>query len=157
MNNPAMETVNTGDNAAQLSYQTRFGEVKLREDRLIAFPKGMPGFPHCTVFGLAQMPNMDESPMLLLQCVNDPNLTFMVADPQVMGLDIANDDRLEATAEAGVNPADAQFLVMLSLHGTGDPYYLTANLRAPLVIDSARRVGMQHIFLNKDYTTQHKI
>ena len=77
-----------------LVYTTRFGDVKLREDRLISFRSGVLGFEGCTVFGLSRLPNVDESPLLLLQCVNEPEVGFLVADPVVLGLEIKEEDRL---------------------------------------------------------------
>lgn len=140
-----------------LVYATRFGDVKLREDRLISFPKGILGFDNCTVFGLSKLPNADESPLLLLQCVNEPEVGFLVADPSVLGLEIKQEDKDQALADTGMNPADAQFLTILTMYDQKDSYYLTANLRAPIIIDSNTREACQHILANKDYTTQHKL
>lgn len=145
------------DATPMLVYETRFGTVELREDRLISFPKGILGMPQCTVFGLSRLPNVDESPLLLLQCINEPQVSFLVADPTVLGLEIKDDDRKIALKELSFPQKDSQFLVILNLYSHGESGYLTANLRAPLIIDSMAREGRQHILVNKDYTVQHKI
>lgn len=156
MSQPAQTPI-TSDVGEELTFTTKFGQVSLRADRLIEFPQGLFGFRECTQFGLTKLPNVDESPIMLMQCVNQPTIAFLVADPATLGLAIAEEDRAEALADTQLPAADTQFLSILTLYDNGDSYYLTANLRAPLLIDSASRTGLQHILSNKDYTTQHKI
>lgn len=142
---------------ATLTFNTRFGTVELREDRLLEFPQGLFGFRECTQFGLAKLPSVEGSPLLLLQCVNQPSIAFLVADPAQLGVDITKDDISEALSETSMSPADTQFLTILTLYDQGDSYYLTANLKAPVLINSANRTGQQFIFSNKSYSTQHKL
>lgn len=146
----------TTDNKT-LVYATRFGDVKLREDRLITFSNGILGFDACTVFGLSTLPNTEESPFLLLQCVNEPEVGFLVADPNVLGLEISDEDKVQAFKDTGLKSEDTQFLVILTMYDQEDSYYLTANLRAPIMVDSRTRQARQYILSNKKYTTQHKI
>lgn len=140
-----------------LTYNTRFGEVALREDRLITFKNGLLGFTGCTTFGLSRIPNADESPILLLQCVNEPEIAFLVADPSAIGLEIKDEDLSKAVKECQMTKENVQSLVILTMYDQDDSYYLTANLRAPLLIDSRTRQARQHILANKNYTTQHKL
>lgn len=142
---------------ATLAFSTRFGEVELREDRLLSFPQGLFGFRECTQFGLAKLPNVENSPLMLLQCVNQPSIAFLVADPAQLGVELAQADRDEALAETKLAGTDTQFLAILTLYDQGDSYYLTANLKAPVLIDSNSRTGMQFILSNKSYSTQHKL
>ena len=141
----------------KLTYQTRFGEVNLRDDRLISFPRGLLGFEDCTVFGLSQLPNADESPLLLLQCINEPQFAFVVADPAVLGLEIADADKTKALHETGMKAEKTQFLSILTLYDQGESYYVTANLKAPIMIDTTTRIARQHVFTSGHYTTQHKL
>jgi flagellar assembly factor FliW len=141
----------------KLTYQTRFGEVNLRDDRLLSFPRGLLGFEDCTVFGLSQLPNTDESPLLLLQCINEPQFAFVVADPAVMGLTIEAEDREKAMTDTNMSKETTQFLSILTLYDQGDSYYVTANLKAPIMIDTTTRVARQHVLTSGNYTTQHKL
>lgn len=145
------------DAGATKKYKTRFGEVELREDRLIDFPNGIFGFRDCTQFGLTRLPNVDESPLLLLQCVNLPEIAFLVADPNVLGLNLKEEDRTQAITDTSMAPEDTQFLTILTMYDSGESYTITANLRAPLLVNSKTRTAMQHILPNKEYTTQHKV
>lgn len=152
-----LPTMMSSDAGEELVFTTRFGEVKLRKDRLINFPHGLFGFKECTSFGLTRLPNVDESPILLMQCVNEPAVAFLVADPKVLGLAIKPTDEEEAISGTNMPKTDTQFLSILTLYDNGDSYYLTANLKAPILVDSANRTGVQYILTSKDYTTQHKI
>ncbi|MFZ2620324.1 MAG: flagellar assembly protein FliW [Alphaproteobacteria bacterium] len=145
------------DFSRTLVYPTRYGDVHLREDRLMSFADGLFGFSDCTVFGLSKLPNVDSSPIMLLQCVNEPDIGFMVADPTALGLTIKEEDRRAALKETRMPAEDTQFLVILTMYDHGDGYYVTANMRAPLLLDSTKRIGRQHILTNKAYSTQQKI
>lgn len=147
----------THDTNSQLAYATSFGEIQLREDRLLSFPKGLLGLPHCTVFGLSRLPGVDESPLMLMHCINDPHITFLVADPSVLGLHIQDKDIEQALKDEGLSAKDTQILTILTLYPDEDAGYLTANLRAPVLVNSSTREGVQHILASKEYTTQHKL
>tara|TARA_B100000609_G_scaffold83197_1_gene66325 strand:+ start:71 stop:544 length:474 start_codon:yes stop_codon:yes gene_type:complete len=151
------QTVAREDSGHILNYTTRFGEVELHEDRLISFPLGVLGFEDCTVFGLSTLPEADDSPLMLLQCVNEPQVSFLVADPKLLGLSFKPEDLKQALRETGMASEDCQFLVILTLYDQGESYYLTANMKAPVMVDTANRTARQHILTNKDYSTQHKI
>ena len=154
----AMVYDNNTPNDNTLVYNTRFGEVSLHEDRLITFPKGILGFPDCTTFGLSRLPNAEESPIMLLQCVNEPEIGFLVADPKIMGLNIQGEDISLAVDDMKMDVDATQTLVILTLYNkTEGDYYLTANMRAPLFVDSSKREARQYILANKDYSTQQKI
>ena len=99
-----------------LTYNTRFGEVALREDRLITFKNGLLGFTGCTTFGLSRIPNADESPILLLQCVNEPEIAFLVADPKSIGLEIQDEDLSKAVKECQMTKENVQTLVILTMY-----------------------------------------
>ncbi|HEX2859741.1 MAG TPA: flagellar assembly protein FliW [Alphaproteobacteria bacterium] len=155
------ETAKRGEGNAEaqssLTFKTRFGEVTLREELLVTFPTGLFGFTDCNTFGLAQLPNSGNSALLLLQCVNRPDVAFLVADPAMLGLEISAADRAEALEDTGLSATDTQFVTILTLYDGVDGQYLTANLRAPVMIDTANKLGTQYILGNTAYGTQQKI
>ncbi|MBI1308352.1 MAG: hypothetical protein GC129_00640 [Proteobacteria bacterium] len=140
-----------------LTFTTRFGQVQVNPERLITFPHGLFGFRDCTEFGLAKLPNVENTPLLLLQCTNQPAIAFLVADPATLGLELKPEDRAEALRETKLPEASTQMMCIITLYDNGDSYYLTANLKAPVLIDSAAQTGSQFILSNKSYSTQHKI
>ena len=156
MNRPLHTDANPATEDA-MTFTTRFGEVTLRADRLINFPHGLFGFRECTQFGLAKLPNVEGSPLMLMQCVNQPAIAFLVAAPDALGLSLTDADRDEALGETKLGKASTQFMTILTLYDAGENYYLTANLKAPVLIDSAAKTGVQFILSNKGYSTQHKV
>jgi len=157
MQQAALQTEHPSAETA-LVYTTRFGEVTLHEDRLINFPKGILGFTDCTTFGLSRLPNAEESPIMLLQCVNEPEIGFLVADPKIMGLNIQQADLDLAINDMDMDKENTQALVILTLYNKDEgDYYLTGNMRAPVFVDSNKREARQYILANKDYSTQQKI
>ncbi len=142
-----------------LQYATQFGEVNLREDKLISFTKGILGFSDCTVFGLSTMPTEESSPFMLLQCVNDPEVVFLVADPKILGFNYTEEDMQEAIKDTNFDASTTEMLVILRMHKQdgSDSCHLTANVKAPILIDSIARTGCQHIMTNPDYTTQQSV
>lgn len=155
MSTPLHTDAPTTDEA--LTFTTRFGEVSLRADRLITFPHGLFGFRECTQFGIAKLPNVEGSPLMLMQCVNQPAIAFLVADPEALGAPLTEGDKTEALEDTKLASSSTQFLTILTLYDAGENYYLTANLKAPVLIDSANRTGVQFILSNKSYSTQHKV
>jgi flagellar assembly factor FliW len=136
---------------------TRFGEITLSSDKLITFSQGLFGFAECTSFGLSQVPGSQNSPLLLLHCPDRPEVTFVVVDPSALGLTFNEGDIEGAIKEAGYSSADTQVLVILTIYKTDETASITANLRAPILIDTAAQRGLQFIMLEGNYNTQHKI
>lgn len=146
-----------GATATTLTFSTKFGEITLNPNLLLSFPHGLFGFRECTQFGLAKLPSMESSPLMLMQCVNQPAIAFLVADPEQLGLSISAEDKADALKQTKLNGKTTQFLTILTLYDSGESYYLTANLKAPVLIESQTQTGVQFILNNKSYSTQHKI
>jgi flagellar assembly factor FliW len=65
---------------------------------------------------------------------------------------VAQDDVEQALADLAVPRASAVFLLLVTLRrGEDGQTAMTANLRAPIVVDSDRRTARQYIFANPDY------
>ena len=60
---------------------TRFGTLNVEDERVIDFPKGLLGFPDRTRYALIQ--TGEENYFFWLQCVDEPNLAFVVTDPSI--------------------------------------------------------------------------
>ena len=62
----------------------RFGTIEIEEDKLLQFEQGLPGFPTCKRFVV--MDHDRETPLKWLQCVDRPEVAFLVVEPeQVVG------------------------------------------------------------------------
>jgi len=135
----------------------RFGVIDIDPDRIITFPKGFIGFPDWRRFVL--LPHRHDSPFWILQSVDDPALAFVVMDPREVVPDYVA--RVPAAQLADVGIADHQdveravVLALVTLRA--DPPGTTANLKAPLIINPSRRLGIQVILDGSPYAIRHPI
>lgn len=137
--------------------ETRFGVYAFDEGNTLEFPTGLLGFGGRQRFGLANLPQPELASFKLLQSLARPELSFIVTllEPE-SGL-IAPEDLAGACRSAGVSLAEATFLLMVTLRQGATGLDMTANLRAPLVVDLVRRSGRQVVLQNADYPIRHSL
>lgn len=129
------------------------GALEIRADTVLTFPAGLPGFVALRDFALVET-QRDE--LVWLQSVDDPALTFLLADPFVVvpGFEIEL-PAPDLAALAGAGAADALLvLVVVQLEG-GAP--VSANLQSPVVIDRAGRRGRQVVLPDSKWGMHHPI
>src|SRR5262245_48225373 len=103
---------------------TRFGVVKLDEQRIINFPAGLLGFSSYKSFALLQ-PD-DEGVFFWLQSIESPELAFVVTDPTLWVSDYEASIRREQMEELALDKLEhAQVFVIVNKYGES----LTANLQ----------------------------
>jgi flagellar assembly factor FliW len=146
------------DNEEKLIFDTAYGEIELQEDKLVSFSDGIIGFSNCTVFGLATHPAAKNSPILILQCVNDPSVNFAVVDSSALNFSYSEEDKAEAFRSANVSSKEAIMLFILrSNEAESGEKTITANIKAPIVLDTNNKVAKQVILNNRDLSTQYEI
>lgn len=121
----------------------RFGTLKVEPGKVIEFPAGLAGFEELRRFSLFH-PDADEVKYFILQSLEDPALAFHIADPARLGLDFEIVLSDAETALLKLNdPLDAAVAVILR-KDEGDKQ-IHANMKAPLVINTRERLGLQHV------------
>ena len=131
---------------------TRFGTVTIAEDRVIAFPKGLLGFPQHTRFCLLEP--ADDACFFWLQSCDDPALAFVVTDPNFFVPEFSvpiRQEQMEAMKLPSLNDAQV-FVIVNKVDNT-----LTGNLQGPLVINTLTRTGEQFVLAEKRWTTRHTL
>ena len=131
---------------------TRFGRLTVEDDRIMAFPNGLLGFPDSARFALIQ--TGEQNYFFWLQSVDEPSLAFVVTDPGIFFKDYEVPIR-EETAEAihlG-DEADAQLFVICNKVGD----WLTGNLLGPIVANAANRLATQVVLTEKKWTTRQPL
>jgi len=121
---------------------TRLGERTISSDAIVYFPRGLVGLSDKREFTLLSVKE-DESPFLLLQCVTDPGLGLLVADPYSFLEDY--DVKIE-NAEKKVLKIEnvRQLAILVTVTIPRDkPQNTTLNLQGPIVINTESRVGLQ--------------
>ncbi len=132
-----------------------FGEIEISADEVIAFPRGLIAFEDKKSFVLID--NEDEKlPFSWLQSVDDPALCFVVMNPFVFKKDYEFDIPQDAVSELEIKAAE-DVCVLAILVIPEDVGKMTANLLAPLVINTRNRKGKQIILDDKRYTTRHLV
>lgn len=123
-----------------------FGAVEVSPEKVITFPSGLAGFEQNKRFMLAHEEGQEHPVSYTLQSLDDPTLAFQIVDPSTLGFNY----ELELTdAENALlqSPAPEDVVVMQVLFkaNEGGKAAITPNLRAPLLINTKARVGLQKI------------
>ena len=123
-----------------------FGSVEVSPEKIITFPQGLVGFESSTRYMLAHESTDDQPSSFTLQSLDDSELAFQIVDPTTLGFHY----ELELSEAENVllgSPAPEDVLVMQVLSKTeeGGNKGINPNLRAPLLINTKERIGMQKV------------
>ena len=117
----------------------RFGALEVDEQKIIHFPDGIIGFPALKRYVLLDYKDTD---VKWLQCVDDPDIAFIVAPPRKFFKDFAVQvDSVTRAALSLKDDADLALLVILRVEN-GE---VIANLEGPLAINSRLMTGIQTV------------
>jgi flagellar assembly factor FliW len=131
---------------------TRFGRMDVDDDRVMTFPRGLLGFPEYNRYALIQ--TGDENYFFWLQCVDEPNLAFVVTDPTIFFKDYDIPLREETREELQLtDQAFAQVFVICNKVGD----WLTGNLLGPILVNAQNRVASQVVLTEKKWTTRQPL
>lgn len=118
------------------------------EDRPLQFEDGIPGFPDARRFVVAEL--VDEGAFQILQCVDDPALSMVVAVPWLFfpdyTLELTDVDQLGLELES---QEDAIVFCTVTLDGEHKTAYM--NLLGPFVVNVRTRRGRQIVLTDQDY------
>jgi flagellar assembly factor FliW len=133
---------------------TRFGEIEIGDDAVIAMPDGMLGFSEFTKYVLIQ--HKEGSPFLWYQAIDDPNLAFVLTDPFTFfpNYEVALPaDDMEALGCRDLIDL-AVFVVVVIPENPED---MTANLRGPVVVNVKEKTARQVVLTDGRYSPHHSI
>lgn len=134
-----------------------FGEVDITEEKVITFDEGLLGFEEYKRFTLLYN-NEDgkKANVSWLQSMDEEKLAFPVITPFIVKEDyqpVINETLLQDLGDLD----EENTLVLLTMSVPKDLTQMTANLKAPLVINSDMRKGVQAIVENQDYLVKFPI
>jgi flagellar assembly factor FliW len=141
------------DAVPQIEIQTsRFGTLTVDADRILRFPRGLLGFPNYERYALIQAG--EDNYFFWLQCVDEPNLAFVVTDPGIFFKSYEVPMKEETQQELELtDPAFAQTFVICNKVGE----WLTGNLLGPIVVNAANRLAQQVVLTEKKWTTRQPL
>ena len=123
-----------------------FGNVEVSADKVITFPHGLVGFEESKRYMLAHEDGQPATISFTLQSLDDPTLAFQIVDPTSLGFhyELGLTEAENALLQA---PAAEDVVVMQVLYKQEEDGKagICPNLRAPLVINTRARVGLQKV------------
>lgn len=129
---------------------TRFGEIEVADTSVITFTRGIPGFDDYQKYVLIPADTKEETPFFFLQSLEAEDISFFLVDPFsfFQDYDVKISDQTVERLELE-DPSDA--LVLTTVTVPGEMQHATTNLKAPLVINNRKQLGMQTVLDNKTY------
>lgn len=130
----------------------RFGQIEISTDEIISIPSGILGFPEDQDFCLVD-PG-DDTLILWLQSLSNPRLAFPVLEPitfksnYVVRLSAAELRELKLS-----NISEASVYTILTIPSALQE--MTANLKAPLVINVREKIAKQVVLQENDQPIKH--
>jgi len=124
---------------------TRFGPIEISNDDILSFSEGLLGFNDLEKFVLLDDPN-DEI-FAWLQSCDEPSIAFPVLEPELFEenykLEMTKADLQILGAEDTSNLRSFCIITIPE-----DPSRMTANLKAPVVVNIDKRVARQCVLQN---------
>ena len=133
---------------------TRFGDISIDESRVIQMKGGMLGFEHLKRYVL--LIQDEKIPFWWFQSIEDGSVAFVVINSLAVKPDyepVISDDEVKLLEIA--SPGDAALFSVVTIRS--DPFKVTANLRAPIVINAKKMLAKQVILVESDYPVQYPI
>lgn len=134
---------------------TRFGKISVPFDKVITLPHGMVGFPAYRRYALLR--HREDSPFYWLQSMDRPELAFAVVSPLIFDrqyqVTLGNTETMLLQVQ---NAKDIQLWVVVTIP-RGRPDHMTANLKAPVVINLNTNLGAQIIMDDPNYDVRQAL
>lgn len=128
--------------------------VTQADNGIVHLPYGLLGFEQQKKFVLFAKP--EEAPFARLQMIDDPTCSFLVVPPEAVLSDYRPDIHPDDITFLGIRgEQDARVLNIVTLRENGGA---TVNLKGPILINRATRIGKQIIPVNAaDYSVRHAL
>lgn len=134
-----------------ITIESRFGQVQVKLENAIFFPQGLLGLPDNLHFTITDVPRKNMGNFKLLQCLNDHSLSFVVLPLGLENPVIEKRDLEDCCKSVGIPINDLVVLLIASVQKTPESVRITVNARAPVVIDTVRKVAGQYVFPHNKY------
>ncbi|MFK8138310.1 MAG: flagellar assembly protein FliW [Bdellovibrionales bacterium] len=133
---------------------TRFGEVSIEENDVISFPEGLLGFSELKKFVLLDDP--DDDIFAWLQSCENASVAFPVLEPELFAGDYKVKLGKRDMSSLNINSMDRVRIYSI-VTIPEDPTQMTANLKAPIVINIPNRVASQCVLQDNDLPIRQPI
>ena len=134
---------------------SRFGELDIEEQRIIHFRDGIPAFEDEHEFII--LPYDEDSPYYFMQSLKTPDLAFLMTVPflffpnYTFEVDDATIEELNIKSDDKISYYSLVTIPNYSIR------YMTANLLAPIILNTTNMQAKQLILEKTDYTTKERL
>jgi len=134
-----------------------FGEIDLDEEKVLRFENGIMGFEDCKRFAILYNNESGTRPVISwLQSLDEPGLALPVINPILVREDYHLFVEDELLSDLGKLDEENQ-IIFVTLTVPKDLTKMTANLKAPIVINADTRKGCQIIVENQEYKVKYPV
>ncbi len=141
-----------------MKVQTRkFGEIEIDEEKILAMPEGLPGFPGFEKFILIEDPKT--APFCWFQAIESADLSLVVMDPLIFKPDYQVNLKplIESRGWENIEPKKLIIVVVINIKEEETKKSITANLMGPLVINLQNMEVIQLAIWDSEYSHQHDV
>jgi hypothetical protein len=152
----AADTVQLRPDTGAVPLATPFGEVQLVEARRLRLARPMAGLPGVALFQIDTTARVPE-PFRLLIGLDGSRPIFVVLPMGDLDRWLKADEIEAAAAALEARREDLAALLIVSLHRGDDGLEAYANRRAPLFVDTSRRVALQLVLADPAYPIRQRL
>lgn len=138
-----------------MKIQTKFhGVLELKENKIIDFKYGIPGFEQEIKFIILEL--FEGSAYKVLQSIQHSYVAFIMVDPWMFESSYEFDLKESVIEELKIkSPQQLEIYSIMTI--SNDFSKSTLNLLAPIIIHRDENMGMQVVLEGTSYTTKHPI
>ena len=130
------------------------GDIEIDNQQTLTFNQGIPGFLEETEFVILPLPEAEA--FQVLQSIQTKELAFIITDPFQFFLDYDFHLEPQEIEKLQLQQAeDAAVYVLLTMSNSVEK--ITANLQAPVIINTKKQLAKQVILMNTAYETKHRL
>jgi len=133
---------------------TRFGELEVNPNDIVTFSEGLLGFENLKKYFVVD-PG-DSTLILWLQSTEDEKVAFPIIEPKIF-----KPDYIAKLLPADLNGLELESLQSAKLYSIltipANVTEMSANLKAPVVINSAKKVGKQIVLQDSKLSVKHEM
>ncbi len=133
-----------------------FGEIEVAEDKIISFPSGIIGFTELERFLLIHDLEKNKNGISWLQSLDEPAFALPVIDPLKLDEEynpVVEDEMLKVLGD--LEPDN--MLVLVTMTVPTDITRMTANFKAPIIINAGNNKACQIIIEDERYAVKHPV
>lgn len=130
------------------------GDIEYDPSGVIEVGSGLVGLPELKRFVVVDI--APETPFRWLQCVDDAEAGFLIAEPSLFHPGYRVELRREEQEALGLS-RETEAAVFVIVQVSAGLEEMTANLRGPVVVNMANRRGMQAVLTDPRYPLQQQL